>query len=514
MPVDYSKWDALELSDDSDIEVHPNVDKKSFIRAKQNQIHQQRFDRKHRITTLQYERVVNDGLLLRIDALLKSLEEHKKDVQGKKEASDVDEVVFDCLMDVTNDSSLGEDSPPAAPEGVHSKEQGQPSYSKMMGALVDQVKIEVDRSKSEGEARYGKYLSEVGGHKAKVNGLQSDLKMELAKLEKEEGSKITSESIHTGFSSSHVSKAAPVVASTTAAKSSAQPVLLNPGKGVVEGGAQTTGSEADVEDDAVGVAPGEDNDDIEEASPLAKRFGKIPYGDYNASLAFISQNPEVLAEKETDGLLVEGFNAQSNAKSKKDEDYSRQCVHQALLLQYCRQLGKDGVGLFFKRIQTPGHQARKLFLDDVNTTYARIRSRTAELAKQQEEEGAGVEQIQLHAVDPNTTINIVTPPPMDQCENDDERMAREIFDTFPPGLQRALESASLDKVNEVLGKMSVDEAEQIVEQLGEGGMLSLEGGVIDATTDEGKKQMEEIERTGKMPGDDEAQQVVEVDEMD
>jgi Cdc37 N terminal kinase binding len=28
----------LELSDDSDIEVHPNVDKRSFVREKQNQI--------------------------------------------------------------------------------------------------------------------------------------------------------------------------------------------------------------------------------------------------------------------------------------------------------------------------------------------------------------------------------------------------------------------------------------------------------------------------------------------
>ncbi|KAK1042473.1 hsp90 co-chaperone Cdc37, partial [Friedmanniomyces endolithicus] len=162
MPVDYSKWDALELSDDSDIEVHPNVDKRSFIRAKQNQIHQQRFERKHRITTLKYEKVVIDGLLARIDALLKALEAHKQDVEGKKEAGEVDEVVFDCLVDVQGDGSLGEDQPPGAPEGVHSKEQ-QPSYSKMMGALVDQVKTEVDKSKAEGVARYEGYTKEIGG---------------------------------------------------------------------------------------------------------------------------------------------------------------------------------------------------------------------------------------------------------------------------------------------------------------------------------------------------------------
>ena len=48
-----------------------------------------------------------------------------------------------------------------------------------------------------------------------------------------------------------------------------------------------------------------------------------------------------------------------------------------------------------------------------------------------------------------------------------EIKARELFDAFPPGLQRALESGSLDEVNKVLGKMSVEEAEEIVGQLGE-----------------------------------------------
>ena len=498
MPVDYSKWDALELSDDSDIEVHPNVDKRSFIRAKQNQIHQQRFERKHRITTLKYERVINDGLLARIDALLKALDEHKHEVEGNHEAgTEVDEVVFDALLEVSGDGSLGPDMPPGAPEGVHIKEE-QPSYSKMMGALVDQVKTEVEKAGAgEGVARYAAYTIAIHAHGTKVRGLQKDLNKELDKLEKEEGGKITSDSIHTGFSASHVSKAAPALEASTSTSGSktksTQPELLNPTH-------PTSGSEADIEDGALNPAPGEDNDDDLETSPLAKQFGAIPYGAYRQSLSFIGAHPTILAEKETDGLLVEAFNAQSNATTKAQEDYARQCVHQALLLQYCRQLGKDGVGLFFKRIQTPGHQARKLFMDDVGTTYARIRTRTAELAKESAQDGEK-ELIQLHAVDPNTQINIVTPPAMAECTTDEERASREIFEAFPPGLQRALESGSLEKVNEVLGKMAVDEAEQVVELLGQGGMLSLEEGVVDATTEEGRKRVEEIERSGKMSGE-------------
>jgi cell division cycle protein 37 len=58
--------DNLELSDDSDIEVHPNVDKRSFIRAKQNQIHAERLHRKQRFESLKHELVINDTLAQRV----------------------------------------------------------------------------------------------------------------------------------------------------------------------------------------------------------------------------------------------------------------------------------------------------------------------------------------------------------------------------------------------------------------------------------------------------------------
>lgn len=98
-------------------------------------------------------------------------------------------------------------------------------------------------------------------------------------------------------------------------------------------------------------------------------------------------------------------------------------------------------------------------------------------------------------MDPNTKISISIPPANSTIPEEIE--ARKIYETFPPGLQRALESESLDEVNKVLGKMSVEEAEEIVEKLGEGGMLNLEEGIVDATTEEGRKKLEEIEAEGK-----------------
>lgn len=373
----------------------------------------------------------------------------------------------------------GDDTPPPPPEGVHTQEKELPSYSKMMAALVDQVKAKVDEDKVEN--RYEAYVTEVKAHITKIEGLQKSLEEQLAQLEKEERGKITSESIHTGFDSSHVSKAEPKPASVPEAakpttrrteKVQAVEVLnphtlasLDPSDG--KDSAQSSGADADVDE----PDPDDDDDDEAdvEASELGKQFAQIKMGDYRASLQFISAHPQVVAEKETDGLLVLAFNAAMDGK----DDFARQCVHQGLLLQYCRALGRDGVGLFFKRITTQGHQAQKVFFDDVNSTYARIRTRTKEIEKQRAQEEAdgsgGVEQIQLHAVDPGTTINIKIPPTT--SEDPEEVKARELFNAFPPGLQRALESGSLDEVNKVLGKMSVEQAEEVVGQLSEVSLL-------------------------------------------
>jgi cell division cycle protein 37 len=464
--------------------VHPNVDKRSFIRAKQNQIHQQRFERKHQIETLKYERIINDGFLKRIDGLLTALRSHKDEAESRSP----DELMFQSLMESAGDPE--DDMPPPRPEGVHTQVQEVPTYSKMMATLIDQVRGEVDKSGS--AHRFEAYVSDLKSHQEKVNNLQRQLHARLAELEREEHSKITSESIHTGFDSSHVNKAAAKPApaaekkkatSTSTPKqatsSKVQAVeLLNPhpAKGATASGdkEQSSGADADVDE------PIEELDDDDEAaddadlelSELGKQFVALPKGDYRAYLQFISQNPSIVAESETDGLLVHAFNSQLDGKA----DLARQSVHQALLLQYCRSLGRDGVGLFFKRITTPNHQAQQVFLKDVNDTYDRIRTRVKEIQAQREREaaeggvGGGVEQIQLHAVDPNTTLNITIPPK--DGETEEERGAREIFETFPPGLQRALESGRLEEVNKVLGKMSVQEAEEIVGLLGEVSLFS------------------------------------------
>ena len=158
----------------------------------------------------------------------------------------------------------------------------------------------------------------------------------------------------------------------------------------------------------------------------------------------------------------------------------------------------ENIRLIRVSITTPGHNAQKVFLDDVNSTYNRIRTRTEELAKERAANASdqgGVEQIQLHAVDPGTEIQINIPKP--NSSEEIEQQARIVYERFPPGLQRAMESGSLDRINEVLGKMSVSEAEEIVNHMGENGMLSMEQGVIDGTTEEGQRKLERLEEEAR-----------------
>ncbi|KAH7170446.1 hypothetical protein EDB81DRAFT_165284 [Dactylonectria macrodidyma] len=464
MPVDYSKWDALELSDDSDIEVHPNVDKRSFIRAKQNQIHQERQQRKHQIETLKYERIINDGLMKRISALLASLRAHASEAATRNPA----EVAFQAVMESAGNPA--DDKPPPRPEGVHSDEKELPTYSKMMATLLDQVNKALDEKKHEN--RYEAMMEEIQEHENKVKTLQTELVAKLEELQKEEGKKITSEGLHTGFNSSHVNKSKPADK-----KETTQVELLNPG---FPGASGSGGANEPVK---------LDNDDEVEASPAGKKFGTIKPNDYSASLQFLMHNPQILVEKETDGLLVLAFDAALESK----DDLARQYVHQALLLQYCRALGKDGVGLFFKRITTKGHQAQEVFYKDVQETFMKIRTRSREIIAERAKEGEteGVEQIQLHAVEPGTVIQIKVPAA--DSQDPEEQEARKVYDGFKPEMKKALESGKLDEVNKVLGEMTIEDAEELVGLFGEANILSLEEQIIDATTEEGQKQLKEIE---------------------
>ena len=96
-----------------------------------------------------------------------------------------------------------------------------------------------------------------------------------------------------------------------------------------------------------------DQEDVEEGhpelTPTLEAFSKISLWNYEQSFQFIQSHREVYVSGASDALLLTGFKAQDEGKSK----YAKQCVHQSLLIQSREKLGRDGFGLFFKKYVCP-----------------------------------------------------------------------------------------------------------------------------------------------------------------
>ncbi|KAJ9106762.1 hypothetical protein QFC19_003075 [Naganishia cerealis] len=490
--LNYDKWAALELSDDSDIEEHPNIDKRSMINWKQRDIHEQREMRKQRIANYHAEVALNNVLIPRVVELRNRVKEAGRSAYSKEVAR------------------LKENPSDAKPPTGHAK---QPTYDEMMLHML--LKIWEECKEELGKKYGGKGADEAGEEKwteALVQGLikhedglkeRSEECEQLAKKEEEEQKrKITSEDVKEGWSSSHINKITPTplddIKPKPTAKSAQNIEVLNPG---AAGGlppldpakypsntTSATGLSGSMPP-IPATSSADDNEGIPDLTPSGRAFSQIPVRGYTKSLEFIQRDPSVLAESTTDSLLGEAFEACLKGESAR----ALQCVHQGLLIQYCRKLGRDGVRLFFDRMINGGPKAESVFQNDVKQTYERIVTRVTEIRADMEKNGAERETIQLMAEDPSTSIgfNIPDGPPPENLvvegfESEDPeagmpniediraflQMKWELFDAFPQDLKDAMKSESLDAVNKVLEKMDVQQAEKVVNDMQEGGMLS------------------------------------------
>jgi cell division cycle protein 37 len=193
MPIDYSKWDKLELSDDDDFECHPNVDKASFIRWKQADIHQKREDRRRKIEALKLETSNNEVLLGRIDDMIRQL------IEGGVETF---LQTIEKLRE-TNKKIASEAKDEESSENSSQKEDEQlayPTFDQMMGVLFDRIQDEIENESPEkvGEALKNKLIE----HRNKLSQRQKEAKQELEKEEREAKKKITMDDMHTGFDKS------------------------------------------------------------------------------------------------------------------------------------------------------------------------------------------------------------------------------------------------------------------------------------------------------------------------
>ncbi|PKI85292.1 hsp90 co-chaperone Cdc37 [Malassezia vespertilionis] len=472
--LNYSKWDNLELSDDSDIEVHPNVDKRSFIQWKQRDIHEKREQRKIQRSMLEAEQRTNTDLAPRMLDLITR-------TRGEGAAFYSRQV---SQLAAVREARGNKDGPDG------------PTLDDMLLSLLLQINAEpaVQQSKGDDTALAAKLTASLETALERLGQRQEQIKNELAEMADEDARKITSDNLREGWDGSHVSRTEEPASIKSSEKAKEQRIeTLNPGAR-----AKTGESRADSD---------EEEESAPTVTPVMKSFASLPtvlegipltadslppavnplkqlkLDRFEKIFQFLGSHKELLREDmgASDALLLQAFESQMAGQ----KQLARMCTEKALLLQYCNKLGKDGVGLFFKRMMGSDGKAATIFLNDVLATYTRIANRAAELATEYKEDG--VEQIQLVAEDPSTVITFQIPdgPPPETIklegegtESMDVEQVREwlqrrwdIFTSFDEDFRRALETNDIKKVNNVLGNMPVDKAEKVVQDLDFAGIL-------------------------------------------
>lgn len=483
MPIDYSKWDKIELSDDSDIEVHPNVDKKSFIKWKQRDIHEKRQQRNLEIKSILLQLTMYTKLNKRVDYILEQVP--TSELTDTKKVMSVLDAEFDAaekfdyeklkqekgesmrkgLKDLTFDAEEIENTPP---------------YNEMIEDLLVQVKEDHKDAAADGSA-LERYLKE---HRAKIDDLLLKQAIKLDDLIYQKSLLISSDDYHTGFDRSFLNKEKEeeeALAKSTAAPQSTQKKTTTTtttetlNSLLLElSGKSHTAVPSDVSKETTKAKTEDELFDELEVRPETAEFAKIPYKNLEKSAEFLIRHPSICTENQKDSLIMTAFDFQFEG----DTNGARQVIYQSLLLQYVSQLAgpkanKDqtirAVKLFFSKLKDSGLPANQAFLQDVENTVSHIKQRCEVLLLEQEANGDGEEAlIQLKALDESTELLVNTP--------EEGTQDHEIFVTkLSPEMQAAIQTGSLDAVNKVFALMKVEEAEKVLEVFQECNVIGISG---------------------------------------
>lgn len=448
MPIDYSKWDKIELSDDSDIEVHPNVDKKSFIKWKQRDIHEKRQQRNVEIKSILIQLTMYAKLNERVSFLLDTLSSSELLDESKvmeilnNKFDAAEKFDYDKLVDEKGDTlRKGLKDLQFDPEET----QNILPYNEMIEDLFIQIKEDHPEAASDPESLIG-YIKE---HRAKIDEVLLKQTIKLDDLLYQKSLLISSDDYHTGFDRSFLNK------------NKDEEELPNP---AAEKKSVTTMETINSPKTAKKQeASEEDPYDQLEVKPATAEFAKIPFTDIEKSAQFLIKRPSICTENQKDLLIMTAFDYQLLG----DETGARQIIYQSLLLQYIAQLAGPNAGndqriraikIFFSKLKDPSLPAGQAFAQDVENTVAHIRNRCEILKNEsmQKSEEGGEQLIQLKSLDENTTLEVSVP--------EEGTPEYEIFSTkLSQEMQAAVRSQSLDEVNKVFAQMKVEEAEAVLE---------------------------------------------------
>lgn len=494
MPIDYSKWDKIELSDDSDVEVHPNVDKSSFIKWKQRDIHEKRHQRNIEIKLILVQLTMYAKLNERVDYLLQHLLDLQllddsvisQHINAKFEA--LEKFDFDRLKrDKGDELRKGLRDLQFDPQEVANT----PCYNEMIEDLFTQIKEDHEDARANG-AQVRKYLKE---HRQKIDDVLSKLAIKLDDLLYQKSLLITNEDLHTGFDKTFLNKteeeeeeeeeqtetrtatttapAAPVALAAPATPAASVPLsAVSSAAAPTPAAAAAPTALTTPAAKSVATTPALAEDDLT-ILPDTVAFSKIPATDIQTSAEFLFKHTKICTEQQKDALLMSAFDAQLSG----DAATTLQIIHQSLLLQYIAQLagpraGRDqiikAIKLFCSKVADKNAPASAGFKQDVANTFAHIQKR-CEVIKAEHAantEGEGEALIQLKALDDDTQLLVTLPQP--------NTKEHEIFTTeIPKEMQAAVKTGSLDEVNKVFAEMKIEEAEHVLELFDKCGVIGI-----------------------------------------
>ena len=419
--LDYSKWDNIELSDDEDVECHPNIDKASWVRWRQQDIHRKRDERKLEIAKMQQEHKTNEELRKRLLDSIKWFTASGPEGAVKHASELLDRVVR--FENDRKDVVLN----PESSEYLQLKDEDE-IYDMLIARLISESKVDP------AVQAYIENLPRILVNELpRLEKRQQELLDNIAKEEKEQNKKLTSENIcREGFNKTILNGKTTHDRGTKS--ESKQVEVLNPGFESAAGKKATTASKKTTDEIDL-----RDLEDGEEEIMLKFAAAKT----FEESFTIIQKHPNLASRAYSDHLMARAFSLQMKGKT----DDAFKCAKWSTAISYSLQMGPDGVGLFYKRMIQGGPQVHALFDEDLARQFDHIKKR-CEILKGKEK--------QLDEENSNLTP---------------EQAA--VFQTFPKHFQEALLANDINKINEAFDGMSEEQSKEIMEQCQKTGLISV-----------------------------------------
>ncbi|KAK5666697.1 hypothetical protein BDV3_006023 [Batrachochytrium dendrobatidis] len=499
MPIDYSKWDSIELSDDEDFECHPNVDKKSMVRWKQAQVHKERKERQDQLDLLTLEHQTTE----------KYLADFKNQVKATFEALSrpvTASAIIDTLKKIQTDTEKTYTDPMRTKSmscmNAWPREWEAPNWGTVLREHVpwhDTVakiqeavsKISQEHAGDNPEKFIDLTMLMIAEAEARLVKRQSLIETQIKALNVEMHKKLTIDHLKTGFDKTIMSKK-PEDESMSAAPAADKSI----GKDAKASCSTTIETINSVKTKAIATPEKTIQADIATYPGLAEQimeeynstdeelinthpellaFSK--YGDFGDVLKALKKHSELQKETFEEAILMRALVLEIVGKSKE----AKTCVINSLILKYTRALGSSGIDVFFSKLEAGKSSAHNLFFSDVSKTYEHIQRRGKILRaekiesykaaiKEKAEHEANIKKIYETFLQADGSL--VFPLPETPTERQVE--ISQWFNNLPHATKEGLLLEDVEKINQFLTTLGPDEAEKNAQFAIEAGFIHVE----------------------------------------